>query len=180
MVPDAKGFISVVFRTPLEELTFMHPTLQLLNQAWEMSEPMVYMPRLGLRPLPDHPIRPIYQPVAPGDSYFPTTIYDAAALAYGNRQAGEAQWDSMQAALELDDRAGFESYPVEGNLTSESGDSYTGAVVQYQGLPDIDPHSIYVQLDEVKYQYGCFFETLLATLGPESWKDFSDPLPAWG
>jgi hypothetical protein len=35
-------------------------------------------------------------------------------------------------------------------------------VVQYEGDGIYDPHGIYAQLDEVKYQYGCFFETFLA------------------
>ena len=31
----------------------------------------------------------IYEPVGKDDSYFPTNVYDAAALAYGNQQAGD-------------------------------------------------------------------------------------------
>ena len=36
-------------------------------------------------------------------------------------------------------------------------------VVQYEGDGVYDPHAIYSQLDSVKYQYGCFFETFLKT-----------------
>ena len=139
--------------------TFIHPALALLQTAWEPTDPLVYTPRLGLRPLPGHPARPIYEPGAKGDSYFPTVIYDAMVLAYGNRQAGEEVWTTMQDALALDGRDGLLSYPINDNLTSSNGDKYTGVMVQYEGDGVYDPHAIYSQLDEVKYQYGCFMKT---------------------
>ena len=49
------------------ELTFLHPVLHLLQTAWEPAEPMVYMPRLGRRPLDGHPVRDVYEPVALDD-----------------------------------------------------------------------------------------------------------------
>lgn len=161
LVPDAKGFLSVIFRTPEEEFTFLHPTLQLLSLSWEVAEPMVYMPRLAKNPLPGHPARPIYEPAGKGDSYFPISIYDAAALSYGNEQAGDSIWDSMQDVLSLRGLDGIIGYPVVSNLTSENGSTYTGAVVQYEGDGIYDPHSIFAQLDTVKYQYGCFFESFI-------------------
>ncbi len=88
-------------------------------------------------------------------------IYDAVALAYGHQQAGEEVWPAMQEALALSNLDGIVSYPVAGNLTSAGGDSYTGVVVQYEGDGIRDPHVIFVQLDEVKYQYGCFLESFL-------------------
>ncbi len=162
LVPGAKDLLSVVFRTPLEEFTFLHPSLQLLALAWESAEPMVYMPRLAKDPLPGHPARPIYEPAGEGDSYFPTTIYDAAAISYGNQQGGQEVWSSMQEGLALSGRDGLLDYPVVNNLESSDGQSYTGLVVQYQGDGIYDPHAIYGQLDEVKYQYGCFLESFLA------------------
>jgi hypothetical protein len=57
------------------------------------------MPRLGARPLAGHPVRPVYEPVGKGDSYFPIVLYDAIALAYGHQQAGDIVWPSMQEAL---------------------------------------------------------------------------------
>jgi hypothetical protein len=161
LLDGVPGFLSVVFRTPEEELTFLHPTLQLLALAWEVAEPMVYMPRLAKNPLPGHPARPIYQPAGEGDSYFPTTIYDAAALSYGNPQAGEQIWSTMQDVLALTGLEGMLNYPIEANLAAPDGSSYTGVVVQYEGDGIYDPHGIYAQLDEVKYQYGCFLESFI-------------------
>tara|TARA_R110002096_G_scaffold44526_13_gene120485 strand:- start:58890 stop:60917 length:2028 start_codon:yes stop_codon:yes gene_type:complete len=161
IVEGARGLLSVIFRTPEEELSFLHPALQLLGLSWEVAEPMVYMPRLGRDPLPGHPARPVYEPAGEGDSYFPTVIYDAAVLAYGNEQAGEEIWTSMQENLTLIGKEGFVEYPVAGNLVSTNGEAFTGVVVQYEGDGIYDPHAIYGQLDEVKYQYGCFLETFV-------------------
>lgn len=140
-------------------LTFMHPTLHMLETAWEAAEPFVYMPRIGKNPLPGHPVRPIYEPVAIGDSYFSFDVYDAAALAYGNKEAGMAVWPTMQSSLAAGGLDGMLSYPVENDLASKDGTKYTGAVVQWKGDGIADPHAIYRQLDAVKYQYACFHES---------------------
>lgn len=140
-------------------LTFMHPTLHMLETAWESAEPFVYMPRIGKDPLPGHPVRPIYEPVAIGDSYFSFDVYDGAALAYGNKEAGTAVWPTMQGSLAVGGLDGMLAYPVSNDLVSASGTKYTGAVVQWKGDGVADPHAIYRQLDDVKYQYACFHES---------------------
>ena len=144
-------------------LTHLHPALHLLELAWEPAEPMVSMPRLARRPLDGHPTRPIYEPVGLDDSFFPSQLYDAIALAYGHEQAGDVVWPTMQHALALSDLDGIIDYPVSDNLTSDAGGAFTGVVVQYEGDGIYDPHAIFAQLDAVKLQYGCFFETFLAT-----------------
>jgi hypothetical protein len=121
------------------------------------------MPRLSRRPLPGHPARPVYEPVGEGDEYFPTQLYDAAALAYGHNQAGTLYWPTMQDALAQAHLDGVRSYPVQQNRLSGNGRAYTGIVVQYPGDGIEDPHAIYRQLDAVKHQYGCFLESFLRT-----------------
>jgi hypothetical protein len=137
-------------------LSFLHPSLHLLALAWEPAEPLVYMPRLSKRPLPEMAPRPIYQPVGEGDSYFPTPVFDAVALAYGHPMVGDEVWGAMQDVLALVGLDGILDYPVAGNLTSSTGEAYTGAVVQYEGDGFSDPHGIYMQLEDVRYQWGCF------------------------
>ncbi|CAN5390208.1 hypothetical protein BH09MYX1_BH09MYX1_41510 [soil metagenome] len=157
VVAGAAGKLKIVLGTG--DLTFLHPTLSLLETAWEVAEPYVFMPRLAHRPLLGHTARSIYEPVGKDDRYFSTGVYDGAALAYGHVQAGNDVWPSMQEALKLDSRDGIKQLPISENMKSEGGETYTAVVLQYNGDGIADPHSIYRQLDAVKYQYGCFLET---------------------
>ncbi len=162
VIQNAAGVIGVVLATP-NPLSFAHPALHLLETAWEPVDPLAYVPRIAQYPLDGHPVRPIYEPVGKGDRYFSTEVYDAMSLGYGNREAGDAVWPTMQDGMTLAGRGGLSSYPVSNDVTSESGEPYTGVVVQYEGDGIADPHAIYRQLDAVKYQYGCFLESMLRT-----------------
>jgi hypothetical protein len=143
--------------------TYMHPTLAMSQAALEPADPMTHMPRLAKSPLPGHPSRPVYQPVGKGDSYFPTSVQDASALAYGHAQAGSVVWPEMQELLGLGGLGGVLPLPVSQNVTGPGGAKSTGVVVQFEGDGIYDPHAIYTQLDAVKYQYGCFYASLLGT-----------------
>ncbi len=143
--------------------SFLHPVLHLAQTAWEPAEPVLATPRLARRPLEGHPVRPIYQPVGLGDSYFPPVTFDTIALAYGTERAGEEVWPSMDDALALDGRAPLPAYPVTDNAVSEDGTPFTAVVVQSAGDGFSDPHTIFTQLPEIRFQYGCFFESFLAT-----------------
>jgi hypothetical protein len=162
LIPDIAGKVGVALLGTTKPLTFLHPGLMLFETASEAIDPMISMPRLARRPLPGHPVRPVYEPVAQGDSFFPEATYDAMALAYGHKEAGSVVWSTMQDALKLEGEDGIIPYPVKDDVTSDTGASYTGMVVQYVGDGIYDPHSIFTQLDAVKYQYGCFFSTFLA------------------
>ncbi|NUP05782.1 MAG: hypothetical protein HOW73_06955 [Polyangiaceae bacterium] len=154
------AFLTLLLGTTTE-LTHLHPVLSIGAAALEPADPIIYMPHLARRPLEGHPTRPIYEPVGRGDSYFPTTIYDAVALAYGHQQAGDQVWPEMQEALALEGRDGLLTFPVTDNITSEAEAPYTGVVVQYEADGDYDPHAIYSHRDDVKRQYACFIDTFL-------------------
>ena len=143
----------------LQPLDPLYPGLQLLEEAWEMADPIVYVPYLAQRPLEGHPVRSIYKPVGQGDTEVPEVVFNAMALATGLRQSGPIIWPEMQTSLALDGFDGIEPYPAANNLFSEDGRPYTGVVVQYQGDGIADPHTIFSQLDEVKFQYGNFLDT---------------------
>lgn len=66
----------------------------------------------------------------------------------------------MQIGLAKDGRAGLIPYPITDNRVSENGQSVTGVVVHAREQFVI-PQSNYSQLDAVKHQYGCFFDTFL-------------------
>ena len=160
-VPGAAGLVALLLRTT-EKLSFLHPALQIAETALEPIDPMVSAARVGHRPLPGHPARPIYEPVGLNDSYFPTAIYDAMDLAYAHPRVGDEIWPTMRDAQKL---AGLDtplSYPVKANLKSVDGMPYTGAIVQY--APNgYDGHAIYRKHDAVLYQYGCFHASFLKT-----------------
>ena len=127
-----------------------------MAMSWEIGEPITYMARLGHRPLTGFSPRHVYEPVGKDDTYFPIDVYDAAALAYGNQQAGTAVWPSMQGALSLVGQDGLATYPVKANR-----DGVTRVVVQFEGDGILDAHYIYRQLETVKHQYGCFLASYM-------------------
>jgi hypothetical protein len=162
LVANAAGLVGFALGTSAV-ISFMHPAMHLVETAFERADPAVFMPRLARRPLPGHPIRPIYEPVGEGDSYFPTVVYDAIALAYGHEQAGDVVWPTMQDALALVSRDGIVPYPISNDVVANDGTPYTGVVVQYMGDGIYDPHALYTQLPEVKHQYACFLSTHFTT-----------------
>ncbi len=161
LIANADVLIGALFNT--DPPKFVHPGMVLFQAAEEPADPLVYMPRLAHRPLPSHPTRPIYEPVGLGDSYFPTVVYDAVALAYAHQEAGDQIWPTMQPVLALAGLDGIKPYPITQNLMSVDGKPYTGIIIQYAGDGFFDPHAIYTQLDSVRYQYGCFLESFLKT-----------------
>lgn len=163
LIPGTRGFLAGVFSTDEAPLSFMHPGMELLAAGWEIADPMVAMARLARRPLPGGAARHVYEPVGKGDVYFPTVVYDAAALAYGNQQAGTEVWPAMQQALALDDLDGLATYPVSRNRPAGDGTMTTRVVVQFEPDGLLDAHYIYRQLETVKHQYGCFLASFVRT-----------------
>jgi hypothetical protein len=163
-IPGAAGLVSLVLKTP-ETLTFLHPAMHVFETALEPVDPMVSMPRLAHRALDGHPARPVYEPVGKDDSYFPTEVYDAMALAYGHPRAGDDVWPTMGDAQALVGLAAPVAYPVSLDVTAASGARArtTGVVVQFLGDGVHDPHGIYRRLDAVIQQYGCFHTTFRDT-----------------
>lgn len=143
-----------------QPLDLLYPGLQLLEAAWEVADPIVYAPYLAQRPLAGHPVRSIYKPAGQEDTEVPESVFNAMALASGLRQAGPILWPELQQSLALAGLEGIDPYPVANNVESEDGTPYTGSIVQYQGDGITDPHTIFSQLDEVKFQYGNFLRTL--------------------
>lgn len=169
-----RGLLQFLLGTKAE-FTFMSPVLHLMETALEPIDPMVSMPRLALRPLANHPTRPIYEPVGLDDSYFPPAIYDAMVLAYQHPRAGDEIWPSMRAAQSLLGLDTVVGYPVQQNRMSETDVPYTGVVVQYQSDGTFDSHGIFRRLESVRHQFGCFHATFHQTgvgvvpaPGPES------------
>lgn len=154
LIPGARSLLSVALGIHDETISFVHPGMNALALGWEIADPIVYVSRLGRRPLPGMPVHHVYEPVGKDDENFPLEIYDAIALAYGNQQAGEPVWPSLQQALAIDGLGGVINYPVRANI-----DGKTRVVVQYPGDGIISSHYLYRQNPAVKHQYGCFLES---------------------
>ena len=155
-VPGARDLLSSILGVDSASIAFTHPALGLIEQGWEIADPINSMARLVRRPLPGTQPRHIYQPIGMDDKFFPNDVFDAAALAYGNRQAGNQVWPTTQLSLAVDHLDGMMAYPV-----SADRDATTAVVVQYHDDGILDAHYIHRQLDAVKYQYGCFLQTFL-------------------
>jgi hypothetical protein len=162
LLPNTRALLGSVLRVVPDNLTHLHPGMHLLQLAWESADPMVFMPRISRRPLTGIAARPIYEVVGQGDSYFPTVLFDAIALAYGHRQAGEEVWPTMQPRLRWGGLGGLETFPISGNLESESGARYTGAVIQSAGDGFSDGHNVFMQVPEVRQQWSCFLASAVA------------------
>jgi len=156
----------------------LHPALALISAAWEVSEPLVYAPRLAERPLPGRAARSFFLPVGAGDSDFPEPVYDAMALALGARQAviDGPVWPSMQASLAMENHGGTLHLPTAATFASPGG-AFAGYVEQWPRQPNSDgpkQHSIFSEVEPLKHQIACFVSTLhtrgtptLVAPGPE-------------
>lgn len=156
IVPGARGLLSAILGVDPTTISFVHPTLGLIEHGWEIADPINSMARLVRRPLAGTHPRNIYEPIGMDDKFFPNDDFDAVALAYGNREAGDIVWPSTQTSLAVDHLDGLVAYPVVGDRTPT-----TAVVVQYHDDGMLDAHYIHRQLDAVKYQYGCFLQTFL-------------------
>ena len=160
-VPGSRDLLASIFRTDADQLSFMHPGLFALAMGWEIADPMASMARIIRRPLAGFVPRSVYEPVGFDDIYFPTDVYDATALAYGNQEGGDIVWPDTQASLATDGLDGILPYPITANHTNAVGPKTTNVVVQYMSDGILESHQIYRQLPAVKHQYGCFLSTYL-------------------
>lgn len=163
---DTRPLVGPVLLGTMAPLTHLHPGMALLETAWEWAETVVYAPRIATRPLPDHPVRAIYQPVGLDDPEFPNPIYAAMAVASGTQQAGASLEPLLPAALASVGRGQPADYPARDNVVAADGTPVTGVVAQYAGDGIMISHHIAFQLDAVKFQYGCFAASALLAGAP--------------
>jgi hypothetical protein len=161
IISEPRSFLAGIFGADETTFTFMHPTMGVLGMGWEIAEPGASMARIARRPLAGGVARHVYQPIGENDKYFPNPVFDAAALSYGNGLAGNQVWPETAAALALDG-LGPVTYPVKANRAGVAGATTTAVAVQYPSDGIADAHNIFIQREDVKYQYRCFLQTLFS------------------
>lgn len=165
-----------------EALSFVHPVLHMLHMSWDVADPLTCGARVAHDPLPGHSPRQIYLPMGQSDSFFPEDILDIMAIGYGVQQAGKEVWPETQKLLAWIGMEGIASYPIANNRKSLGKESkaFTGVTVQY--APDSvtgEGHYVTFQLDDARFQYACFLDTLFRTgtaVVPQGGKP-GDPCP---
>ncbi len=157
------GLFKLVLATDTPDLNFMHPVFGIGAAALEAADPIIYMRHIAYEPLPGNPVRSVYRPVGTQDSYFAEATYDAVAIAYRHKQAGDVVWQTMQDGLALAGLGGTLPYSVEQEMTSLDGTPYTGVVAQFDPDGPYDGHAVYSHHDGVKHQYACFWDSFVKT-----------------
>jgi len=141
-----------------------HPLLALMENGLAEADPLSYAPHVILQPLPGRAPKHVWLSIGLYDHYFKPEAQNAIAAGLGLDAAGELPEKSLLDFLALDGRRVLD-YPISDNLKVD-GRSITGVAAQYPQDGILDGHHINFQLDQTKYQYGCFLKTLFETGEP--------------
>jgi hypothetical protein len=144
-----------------EEPDIFHPFFLLAQLLIAPAEPAHYNQRLILRPLPGNESKHVYYTNGIYDDYFPPQFGPIMGISMDLDMVGETIDPHLPEGLALLGRTPLD-YPllgVSGNRLSEGGVAVTGTAVQFLEDGIKDGHYVVFQLEEAKYQYGCFLET---------------------
>lgn len=170
-----------------EELDLFHPFLNILMLGWGPADPVNFAGHFFREPLPGREAKHVFVSQGFFDSFFPPPSQNAFILAAGLQLAGEPfpmeAFDEIAREIDYQSpRCGLKApcarstvevmdylnreiadYPVTANITSGTGTQITGVIVEALEDGIMDGHHINFQLDNMKYQYGCFLRTLVDT-----------------
>lgn len=144
---------------PDEALDPFRPFLTVIQTAWEEAEPLVYDPHLIGEPLEGAPPLSVLVTLGILDTYNPPPAENPGVAALGIDAAGEILNDEILAFLDLTGRTVL-APPVSRNVAVPGG-TVTGVAVQYREDGIVDGHNVVFQLEEAKYQVGCFLRSLV-------------------
>ena len=136
-----------------------HPLLTLTCTVLAPVDMMVHMPRLAVDPLPGRSPKHVLLPAGIHDHYFHPVSQNATMAVAGLDLAGPALHPDTVPLLEL---AGLDQldYPVSLNRETPGG-AVTAVAVQALQQPPLDGHHVAFQRDDLRYQYGCFLQSLV-------------------
>ncbi len=147
---SGKGMFEVL------NLDIFHPTMCMFQTALAPSDPLSFTPFIIEHPLQGDP-KNVWMGIGLYDHFFRPESQNAILAGLGLDLAGTVIDDRALEYLELGGRKVI-AYPVSGNIKAE-GKPVTGVAVQYKMDNILDGHHINYQLDEPKYQYGCFLQS---------------------
>jgi len=156
---DMRAFASLVLGVPARDIDRFHPVLSLFSMFLDPAEPISYGPYIIHEPRDGARPKHIYMPMGIIDHYMLPDIANAFAVSIGLDLVEPVIEASSARAVEL---AGERiiAAPVQGNLETPKGPA-TGAFIQFPEGGIIDGHHVTFQLEEPKYQYGCFLESYM-------------------
>jgi len=135
-----------------------HPGMTVFQTAMAPVDPISFAPHIIKRPLQGEP-KQVWMGIGLYDHFFRPETQNALFAGLGLDLAGKVVDDRILQYLELEGRK-IMDYPVSGNLKVD-GKGLTGVAVQYKMDNILDGHHINFQLDEPKYQYGCFLQSVV-------------------
>ena len=156
---DMRAFAGLLLGVPPEDLDRFHPLLSLYSMFLDPAEPISYGPYIIHAPRAGMAPKHIYMTLGILDHYMLPDIANALAVSVGLDLVEPVIEASSARAVELAGGRIIEA-PVEGNLDTPHG-PVTGVLVQYLEDGILDGHHVIFQLEEPKYQYGCFLESYL-------------------
>ncbi len=141
-------------------LEMFNPMTSLMNTVLAPCDPLSYAPHMIQRPFPGREPKNVWMPIGLYDHYFSPISQNAVITSLGLDMAGEILEESLDEWMDVSGAEILE-FPVSGNIPVESGKAVTGMSQHYYEDGVMDGHDINFQLDETKYQYGCFLYSIV-------------------
>ena len=144
----------------IEQFDLFHPIATMFQTVTEGSEAMDFAPHFVHEPLADDPPKDFLLIAGYTDTYFLPIMIDGLIAAAGIDLGGPQVNPDTVTALSFSGRSNV-SLPVQGNIGTPAGPR-TGAVLQFPAPAGINGHYVAFELPQAKYQYSCFFASIVA------------------
>lgn len=142
-------------------MDMFHPLVSLCQTALGPADPASYIRHIIKDPLPGRAPKHVWLSLGQFDHYFPPESQHAVLVGSGLDMVGSVNDGSLLEVLALAGKTP-KGYPVAGNINIGAA-RITGVAVQYEQFGPLDGHHINFQLDETRYQYGCFLKSYIDT-----------------
>lgn len=135
-----------------------HPGMAVFHQAMAPVDFLSFAPHITGEPLQGKP-KQVWMAIGLYDHFFRPECQNALFAGLNLDLAGQVADDRILQYLDLKGSK-LADYPVTGNI-KQAGKDLTGVAVQYKMDDILDGHHVNFQLDQPKYQYGCFLQSVV-------------------